>query len=146
MRAIAWFPFYGQFPAALSCRNHPGFLAPVAHQLEYLVARLLVYPTGWQSAWGTKDIPQSLAHDVARRPLAWRELDIRYLGRTSRRGARSGEKADAPGKWANRSPLPVAQASFRLPCCLFSMDFFPFSVFKGGMGNAERIYSLELET
>src|ERR1700746_728954 len=132
MRAIAWVPFHGQFSAALSCRNHSRFLAPVAHQLEYLVARLLVCPTGWQSPWGTKDLPQSLAHDVARRPLAWRELDIRYLGRTSRRGTRGGEKADAPGKGANRIPSQVAQATFCLPRCLFNMDFFSCSVSKGG--------------
>src|SRR5882724_10432835 len=47
-RSIDGFSFHGQFPAAVSFATLAGILAPVAHQLEHLVAGLSLYPASRQ--------------------------------------------------------------------------------------------------
>ena len=62
-----------------------GFLAALAHQPEHVAARLPLHPARRQPARRGDDVSQPDADDAARRPVARRELDVRRLGRHSRR-------------------------------------------------------------
>src|ERR1700722_8257104 len=83
-RPTARLPFHGQFPPALPRGSPPGFLAPLAHQSQYLASRLPLHPPRWQRRWQLEDFPKSLRYDGPCRPLAWRELDLRDLWRHPR--------------------------------------------------------------
>src|SRR5256886_11514313 len=52
-------------------------------------SRLCVHPAGRQSRWPVEGVPQPDDHDVARRPVARRQLDVRRLGRLPRAPARA---------------------------------------------------------
>src|SRR5438309_10896691 len=81
MRAGAGLPFHGEFPAALFCGQHSGFLAPLACEPQHVVARLSLHPPGRKPEWRAADLPESSADDAAGRLVARRQLDFVHLGR-----------------------------------------------------------------
>src|ERR1700720_37027 len=48
-----------------------------------MAARLSLYSPWREPSRGVRYLSKSIAHDVARRPMAWRELDFCYLGRAT---------------------------------------------------------------
>src|ERR1019366_10243026 len=62
---------------------HHRFLAALAHDAVAVPARLSLYPARRQPAWRRAALPEPDDHDAARRPLAWRRLDLRRLGRAA---------------------------------------------------------------
>ena len=111
-------------PALL--RHQPArFLEPVAHQPLVMAARLSLHSAGWQSRRAVASLSQPDADDDHRRPLAWRGVDVRHLGRLSRgapgRASAGSSLARAdrtqPTRWNKRAGRRFAIfATFHLVC------------------------------
>src|SRR4029077_4846822 len=86
--SVAWLSLHGELSAAVSGPKPPGLLAALAHEPQQLAARLSVYSPRWKSQGENSDIRESDAHHAARRPLARCQLDLRDVGRDSRRRPR----------------------------------------------------------
>src|SRR5450755_2423333 len=83
----AGLPLPRELPAPVPGRQHHGFLAPLAHFAFHLAARLPVHLTRRQSARTLDDLPQLDAYHATRWAMAWRELELRHLGRLPRHAA-----------------------------------------------------------
>ncbi len=72
--------------------QHHGLLAALAHQPVDLAARLSLHPARRQSPGRAPHVREPDDGDVARRPVARRQLELRAVGRHSRRhaGVRAG--------------------------------------------------------
>ena len=108
------FRFPQNFNAPVHRRVAAGLLAPLAHDVVALAARLPLHPTRWQPTGRAGDLPQPHDHDAARRPVARGGMDLRRVGRDSRRRAvvRALPAARArSARASNRRPTPCGVAS-----------------------------------
>ena len=106
------------FDSPYQARQHHRLLAALAHQPLHLAARLSLHPARRQPPGRAAHLRQPDGRDAARRALARRELELRDLGRDSRRHAgvraRAGEATAATG--GCRLALRIAITFFdRLP-------------------------------
>src|SRR5690606_9674381 len=73
-----------QLSLALPRARPPGILATLAHLAVDVVARLSLHPARRLEAGRPAHVRRAAADHAARRPLAWRRLDLRDLGCLSR--------------------------------------------------------------
>ena len=73
-----------EFPHAVLRTQSARILAPTAHQLIDLAARLPVRQSGWESAWDRPDVCQPDAHHAPGRTLGPRGVDFPLVGLLSR--------------------------------------------------------------
>ena len=101
-----------------------GLLAPMAHDVVALVARLPLHPPGWVSKGQAPDLPQHLHHHAPRRAVARRGLELRRLGRHPRASARSsgtrggiaGRSGDCRSRRTRREGGPWSASSPSTSC------------------------------
>ena len=95
--------------------QHRRFLAPLAHQLLQLAARLSVLLAA-RAAFEVEDLhlPEPGDHHGARRTVARAELELRHLGRAARRGAGGDPRL---ATWRGRRP--AARAWQQVLCAVF---------------------------
>ncbi len=86
MAKLSRVSFPGKLPAAVSCCQHYGFLAALAHVALALAARLPLYTVGGEPPRRPANLSQPYAYDAAGRAVARRQLELRDLGRIPRRG------------------------------------------------------------
>src|SRR6185503_3070075 len=86
-RSTARLPFHGQFPATLSIEAPARVLAALAHQSEYLAARLSLHTARRQLRREMEDEPEPHHHDDSGGTVARRKLDLCGFRRNPRRRA-----------------------------------------------------------
>src|SRR5260221_5370394 len=76
--------FTDQFLVTLQIRKHHRFLEKMAHNAITFSTRLSLLPPRRQSPWNGPALRQPDGNNAAGRPLAWRKLDIHFVGRSAR--------------------------------------------------------------
>jgi len=66
-RPVDGLPFHGQLPATVPFSTSAGILAPLAHQLEFLVTRLYLHSAGRQRGRGVENFQELDCHDDSSR-------------------------------------------------------------------------------
>ena len=87
-RAAGRDPAAHQLRSAVPRRQHARLLAPLAHHIVAVVARLSLHQHGRFARRPLAHPSQPDDHHAARRPVAWRVVQLRDLGSDARRGAR----------------------------------------------------------
>ena len=73
-----------KFQTALFFAIYQGILETLAYFVEFMAARLCIYPAGRESMFQTQKIQESDDYIFDQRPMAWCKLDLCDMGRNSR--------------------------------------------------------------
>ena len=96
------------FDSPYQVGQHHRLLAALAHQPVDLAARLPLHPAGRQPPGPSAHLRQPDDRHAARRPVARRELELRAVGRDSRRHARASSARRAKHSAYRRLPRAAA--------------------------------------
>ncbi len=85
-----------------------------------------------------------LTDDAAGRVMAWRQLDVRVLGRPTRRDSRDGEEVDGGNPRHVERGVESAQANLHIPRRLHQLGVLPSTILGRRLGDAEGTRQMEL--